>query len=363
VEFSAPPDYVAPPLARLKRGINLGNGFDAPTLGAWGVVPDERHFEMAAASGLDHMRLPVRFSAHAQATAPFAIEEEFFEKIDWAIDQALANHLAVIVDLHHYEEIHQDPDAHADRFVAMWRQIAERYADRPETLLFELLNEPNGNLTPEKLNPLMARTIDAVRETNPSRWLIVDSYFWAAADKLIQVELPDDLRVAASFHLYQPILFTHQGASWMDPEFQTRGIVFPGPGPSKVVPTPAAEATDWTRNWLHAYNSQPAASNPCSPRAVSDQFDLATRFAQDRKVPVYLGEFGAIDHADSTSRENYLRLVRREAERRGFGWAYWDDGGRNQGMRIRSGTWVEPVARALFTDQPGEPLPERIRVE
>jgi hypothetical protein len=66
------------------RGINLGNSLDAPRDGAWGVVLNERHFAMAAAAGLDHVRLPVRFSAHADDGPPYAVDEDFFQRVDWA---------------------------------------------------------------------------------------------------------------------------------------------------------------------------------------------------------------------------------------------------------------------------------------
>src|SRR4051794_14090901 len=54
------------PLPGFMKGINLGNGLDAPNEGEWGVTLRERHFEMAKAAGLDHVRLPVRFSGHAK---------------------------------------------------------------------------------------------------------------------------------------------------------------------------------------------------------------------------------------------------------------------------------------------------------
>src|SRR5689334_22436628 len=76
------------PFEGFRRGINLGNGLDAPSEGAWGVTLDERHFEMAAAAGLDHVRLPVRFNAHAQASAPFTVDAAFLERVDWALDRA-----------------------------------------------------------------------------------------------------------------------------------------------------------------------------------------------------------------------------------------------------------------------------------
>src|SRR5688572_31609948 len=101
IAFATPPEFVAPALGTLRRGINLGNGLDAPSIGAWGVVLEQAHFELAARAGLDHVRLPVRFSAHAGATAPFTLEEEFLAKVDWAIEQALSRKLSIIVDLHH----------------------------------------------------------------------------------------------------------------------------------------------------------------------------------------------------------------------------------------------------------------------
>ncbi|HSC86843.1 MAG TPA: glycoside hydrolase family 5 protein [Polyangiaceae bacterium] len=357
IHFDAAPEVVAQPVGTLRRGINLGNGFDAPREGAWGVVLSETHFEMARAAGLDHVRLPVRFSAHADQTAPYTIDPAFFARIDWAVENALSRGLSIIVDLHHYEELMKDPDAHVERTVGLWKQIAERYRDRPDSVLFELLNEPCNQLTPDKLNALYARLLPVVRATNPTRTLIVDSFFWASPNYLKNLTLPDDPNLVVSFHMYQPILFTHQGASWMDPEFQSTGITFPGPSNQPVRATAAAESTGWTRDWLNNYRTQPASTNPSSPRAVAAEFDTVTRYVAQTGRRAYLGEFGAVDFADATSRENYLRLVRREAERRGFAWSVWDDGGRMQAMNVKLKAWIDPVAKALFTEQPGEPLP------
>lgn len=358
IAFTDPPEFVAPPLGQLRRGINLGNGFDAPSIGAWGVVLEERHFELAARAGFDHVRLPVRFSAYAEKQAPYRLDEAFLAKVDWAIAEALERNLAIIVDLHHYEELMDDPDAHEPRAVAIWQQLAERYAKQPDSVLFELVNEPCKKLDPAKNNRLARALVAAIRPSNPKRTLIVDSYFWAAPNQLTNLDLPDDPNIAVSFHMYQPILFTHQAADWMDPEFRTRGIVFPGPPNVPAVPVPAAEQTPWVRDWLRAYNQNPAETNPSSPAAVALEFEFATRYAKKTGRAVYLGEFGAIDYADAVSRENYLRLVRLEAERRGFAWAVWDDGGRNQAMNVKTGAWKGTVARALFTDQPGAPMPD-----
>ena len=67
------PEFAAKsaPLPGFMKGINLGNCFDAPSEGAWGTVISEKHFEMAEAAGLDHVRLPARFTTpERSAVAP-----------------------------------------------------------------------------------------------------------------------------------------------------------------------------------------------------------------------------------------------------------------------------------------------------
>jgi endoglucanase len=336
------------PIVGFMRGINLGNGLDAPSEGAWGVVLQERHFEMAAAAGLDHVRLPVRFSAHAGNDSPYTIDEKFFARVDWAIDQALARRLSIIVDLHHYEDLMKEPERHSERFLGIWSQIALRYKDRPPEVAFELLNEPSDKLTSDKWNPLVARGIEVVRAHNPTRLIFVDCYFWANADYLDQLVLPQDPHVIPSFHMYQPILFTHQGAEWMGAEYQTDGVVFPGPPAAPITPVAAAQQTSWVKDWFEGYNRLPLEQNPSGPSIVFSHFRKGEEYVAKTRKRMYLGEFGAVDNADAKSRENYLRLVREEAERHGFGWAYWDDGGKNRGMNIASGTWVPVVKAALF---------------
>jgi endoglucanase len=363
IQFATPPEFVAAPILTLKRGINFGNGFDAPSEGAWGVVLEEKHFQMAKQAGFDHVRLPVRFSAHAQKAAPFTIEETFFQRIDWALDLAAQNGLAIIVDLHHYEELMTDPKAHTLRLVSLWQQIAARYKSRPDSVIFELINEPCKNLDPVTLNGILAQLISEVRKTNPTRTIIAEGFFWAAPAYLKNLELPADPNVVASFHMYQPILFTHQGAPWMEPEFRSTGVVFPGPPQRPVTLSAGAGATQWTRDWLKGHESQPTGQNPSGPAAVAAEFDMATRYAKETGRRLYLGEFGAIDFADATSRENFYRLVQLEAERRGFAWAVWDDGGKMKLMDVKSGHYSGPVARGLFTNQPGEALPSALDVK
>src|SRR5437588_3517226 len=82
--------------AKLGRGINLGNALEAPQEGAWGVRLKAEYFAAIKKAGFATVRLPVKWSAHAQNEAPYAIDPKFAERVDWAVDQALANGLKII---------------------------------------------------------------------------------------------------------------------------------------------------------------------------------------------------------------------------------------------------------------------------
>lgn len=341
----------APPahgFSTLRRGINLADALEAPIEGQWGVVLRPEHFSLAKKLGFDHVRVPVGFALHASAQAPYTIDATFFARVDWVLEQAAAQGLSVVLDLHNYEALHTNPAAERDRFVAIWAQVATRYAARSPDVVFELLNEPHAALDAPTWNALVARVVAEIRRTNPDRWLVVDGVPWADAVGLAPLALPNDRHLVATFHAYEPKLFTSQGSSWMGPEFQTTGVIFPGPPAVPLRPVPRAAAAAWVAAWFEQYNTLPTATNPCGPSAVVRQFELAEAFAKRASVPIWVGEFAAVDGADPSSRSNYVRAVRTEAERRGMPWAYWDDGGHNKMMDPATGTVNQSLYDAMF---------------
>jgi endoglucanase len=343
--LAAPMPPGPPGKPRLLRGINLGNALDAPNEGEWGVVLEESDFSRVKAAGFDHVRLPVRFAGHAKNDPPYTIDDEFFRRVDWAVAEALRNGLAVVVDLHYYDALVKDPEAHRARFVELWRQIAERYREAPQGVCFELLNEPHDGLTADKWNSILAESFRVVRATNPTRTVIVEGVEWASAKSLRDtLSVPSDPHVIASFHMYQPILFTHQGAHWMNAEFQTTGVRFPGPSPTPLTPS---TSVPWVRDWFVRYNREPAATNPSGMTTLVEQLGMAKAFADAHHVPVYMGEFGAIDRADMASRVTWIRATRTLAEQEGFGWAYWDDGGSFAAYDRKGHAWVPELKDAL----------------
>ena len=111
--FGVPPAAAA----HFKKGINLGNRLEAPNEGDWGGVIQAEDFPFIARRGFDHVRIPIRFSGHAPAASPYTIDAAFFSRVDTVLNQATAANLAVVVDMHAYDELAADVAAHRDRFV------------------------------------------------------------------------------------------------------------------------------------------------------------------------------------------------------------------------------------------------------
>jgi endoglucanase len=331
------------------RGINLGNRLEAaPNEGSWGPSLQPAEFGYVAKRGFDHVRLPVFFSGHAATTAPFTVDETYFQRLDWAIEQALDQCLSVVIDMHNYSELMSQPAENTERFLAIWSQIAQRYQLYSDRLAFELLNEPNGALDAPTWSALATQTVALIRTTNPTRDIIVDGVDYAATRSLSQLQLPNDAHLIASVHVYEPSLFTFQGQSWMSPEWGTTGVVFPGPPPEPIVPVAAAQNVPWVAGWFESYNTLPASTNPSGPTTIMAQFDAVSSYSQSTALRVYNGEWGAHNGGDIDSRVRWMRMVRQESERRGAGWCVWDDNTSMQLYDPMTGKWDEALVAALF---------------
>ncbi len=294
--FKPPSNEVLDPFVQnrlLARSVNLGNALEAPHEGEWGVTLQTEYFQLIKSAGFTAVRIPIKWSGHAMATAPYTIEPSFFARVDWAVAQALTQGLAPVINIHHYDEIMQNPQQHKDRFLGLWQQIAAHYQKYPDELMFELLNEPNSNLTAPIWNQFLSEAIQVVRKTNAYRTLIVGPANWNNIAALSTLALPDsDRNIIVTFHYYNPFQFTHQGAEW-------------------VSGSDAWLGTTWTGTLAQR-------------QMIMNEFAQAESWAKSKNRPLFMGEFGAYSKADLNSRYQWTYFVAREAEQRNMSWAYWE---------------------------------------
>lgn len=220
-----PAAFVPAPAARATTGIalplgkcvNMANHLEAPSEGEWGRAIVDADFAIIKAGGFDSIRLPVRWSAHAATSAPYTIDPAFLARVAHLVDTASAAGLNVMLNMHHYDELFADPAAHADRFAGLWRQIAAEFADAPDGVWFELLNEPHDELRDANLLAILTPALAQVRATNLVRPVVIGGQNYSGIDSLSTLPMPDDPNVVPTFHYYDPFDFTHQGASWVSP--------------------------------------------------------------------------------------------------------------------------------------------------
>ncbi|MCS7201964.1 MAG: glycoside hydrolase family 5 protein [Dictyoglomus sp.] len=275
------------------RGVNMGNALEAPFEGQWGVVIKDEYFSLIRSAGFDHVRIPVRWNAYAEYKPPYKISPYIFERVDHVIKEAFKNNLYVIINIHHYEEIMQEPEKHKERFLKLWEQISEHYKDYPETLYFELLNEPCMNLKSNLWNEYLMEAVKIVRKTNPTRKIIIGPTDWNNIYRLNELKIPQgDKNIIVTFHYYNPFNFTHQGAEWVNPS------------PPVGV------------KWL---------GTEAEKKAIERELDMVVDWSKrNGNPPLYMGEFGAYSKADMESRVRWTSFVARSAEKRGIAWSYWE---------------------------------------
>lgn len=318
----ATPAYLA--AKRFQHGVNLANYLEAPRGRSWGVSVSAEEFALMKREGFDHVRVPIRWSDYAGPAPEFKLGEEIFARADFVATNALAQQLAVIVNIHHFLELDRDPSGQKDKFIALWKQIAAHYQKFPDTLAFELDNEPHDAATSAVMNRLYAQAIAEIRKTNPQRTIFVGPGQWNSIDELKNLVLPEDENIIVTVHCYDPFLFTHQGATWTGDDTKVTGIQFPGPPEKPLVPDPSLKLKGWVRNWIEQYNTMPAATNPSGPSAFENELKQAHAWSEYYGRPLYIGEFGAYTKADAASRARFYSAFRHACEKNGLGWAIWD---------------------------------------
>ncbi|WP_338359519.1 glycoside hydrolase family 5 protein [Yeosuana marina] len=298
---------------KLGRGVNI-IGYDPIWNDFSKARMRERHFTLIKEAGFSNVRIkisPFKFSMDDE----FTIEPKFFSTLDWAIKQALKNGLMPIVDFHEHGAMQKDPIGTKPMFLAMWKQIAEHCKDYPNDVLFEIANEPN--MKPEMWNQIHREAYKIIRESNPDRTLIIGTINGNQIKFLKDLELPEnDRNIIVAIHYYSPIQFTHQGAPWSTKNKDLSGITWTNTG---------QEEAD-----------------------VNADFDIAQNWSKAHNRPLTLGEFGAYEKADMTSRVRWTNYIARQAEARGWSWSYWQFDSDFIVYDIDKDEWNTPIKNALL---------------
>ncbi|MDE2183934.1 MAG: glycoside hydrolase family 5 protein [Alphaproteobacteria bacterium] len=311
-EAFTPIDAVAQNAA-MARGINVlagDPGWNDPGLARFKA----RYFRTIRDAGFSTVRIVMNSFEHMDSSN--TLDPHWVAFLDKMVEAALTAGLTVDLDEHDFMLCGNDPDNCRVKLDAFWSQIAPRYKDAPNRLIFEMLNEPHGKLTAALWNAQLKETLAIIRASNPARNVIIGPANWNGLEELPNLELPDDPHIIVTFHYYHPFHFTHQGTTWNGPEIQALHDVRWG--------TQADEA------------------------AMNGEFDTVKAWAAAHNRPIFLGEFGAFETAPLPDRYTWTAAVARGAEAHGFSWAYWQFDHDFVAYDIDKEQWVEPILAALI---------------
>ncbi|MGY3617674.1 glycoside hydrolase family 5 protein [Bradyrhizobium sp. USDA 10063] len=298
--------------ARLGRGINI-LGYDGIWEGAANAPFRLENLTTIQRAGFSHVR--INFFGFKHMDSENILDEAVLRRLDTVIEEVLARKLIPILDEHDTNFCQRDISGCGEKLRSFWKQIASRYAGKYPALIFEILNEPGGQMTSAEWNALLNECLGIIRITNPERTVIAAVLNTDDAP-IEELALPaGDRRLIVTFHYYAPIRFTHQGAPWSR-TFSTIGPL------------------EW-------------GASEDEARVVAD-FTRINLWSKREKRPIYLGEFGVYERAPSESRLRYLSFVARNADRFGWAWAYWQFDHDFAAFDSARQSWNRDVLRALI---------------
>lgn len=320
-------------------GWNLGNQLESVTDNVpeetnWGnPVITEKLIQSVKAAGFKSIRIPVSYFAKIDDDKDYTINSKWLDRVQEVVNYCIKNDLYAVINIHGdgYNTIDggwllcngKNQTEIKKKYKKVWKQIAERFKNYDEHLLFESMNEefdgsysePNKEYY-QNINDYNQIFVDTVRKTgdnNTKRWLIIPGWNtnidYTAGD--YGFKLPTDQyrnksidkeeqRIMISVHYYSPWDFCG--------------------GENCVITQWGNEADDPSKT-----------STTCDETYMKNQLNLVKTTFADKGYPVFIGEYGSINKTSYDSENEYYRAyfarkLCQLSRKNGCIPMYWDNG-------------------------------------
>ncbi len=294
-------------------GWNLGNTLDPGKCNwidndldyetAWGNPKTTKEMiSYIKSEGFDTIRIPVTWNDHIDKE--YNINKEWFDRVQEVVDWCVEEDMFIILNIHHDGDwlikASTDYDNVMKKYKAIWTQIADRFGNYNEKLIFESMNEvgfddlgtKKGCELISKINGEFTSLIRDSGKHNKERYLLLAGY-WTDIDRTCEsgYTLPDDDRIMLSVHYYSPADFAIADAK-----------------------------STW--GYRETWGDQDG-----DMEYLDGQFEkLKTHFV-DKGIPVIIGEYGAaVKDKDEASRILWFESVTKTALKYGCCPVVWDNG-------------------------------------
>ena len=322
-----------------QKGVNLGGW-----ISQFGDNYGREHFDSyitesdikdIAGFGFDHVRLPVDYIVLEdedgnEKPAGFAYLENCR---NWCEKYGLN----MIIDLHECYGYSFDPMKKDDkkqffynpddqeRFFRLWERIAYRFKDYPEMVAFEPLNEVVMYEVADAWNKVLNKYISRIRKICPTTYLVIGGVCYNSVATVHLLDIPVDDHIVYNFHCYEPMVFTHQGAFWVDCMPTDFRIGYP-----KSLDEYRTVSSELSKDLAGAIFEMDISE--IGPGFFEDIFNPAIIKAQSDNCPLYCGEHGVIDLADREDAIRWINDIHTAFRKYNIGSALWNYKGLNYGI-------------------------------
>lgn len=285
----------------------------------------EEDIKTIASWGLDHVRLP--FDYDVILGEDDFVRADAFRYLDRCVEWCGKYGLNVILDLHktpgfsfdkgEQENGFFEEERYQDIFTAMWCEIAKRYAALSDRVAFELLNEITDKRYAVLWNRIAARTIRELRRLAPDNPVLIGGIYNNSIFGLTLLDKPYDDHIVFNFHYYNPLVFTHQKAPWVDNMSPDCDVNYPD---SKVV---YYRKTAENVGAVQAEGILEFAGADIDISYMEWEMRVAVEVAEKLGVPIYCGEYGVIDRVSDERLLRWYADVSAVFQKFGIGRAAW----------------------------------------
>lgn len=320
-------------------GWNLGNQLESVTDNVpeetnWGnPVITEKLIQSVKAAGFKSIRIPVSYFAKIDDDKDYTIDSKWLDRVQEVVDYCIKNDLYAVINIHGdgYNTIDgswllcngKNQTEIKKKYKKVWKQIAERFKNYDEHLLFESMNEEfDGSYSePNKeyyqnindYNQIFVDTVRKTRDNNTKRWLIIPGWntnidyttgdygFKLPTDQYRDKSIDkEEQRIMISVHYYSPWDFCG--------------------GENCVITQWGNEADDPSKT-----------STTCDETYMKNQLNLMKTTFADKGYPVFIGEYGSIGKTSYDSENEYYRAyfarkLCQLSRKNGCIPMYWDNG-------------------------------------
>ncbi len=281
--------------------VNLGGWFSQCYLSEErlnGFITEE-DFARIADWGFDHVRIPIDYDLIQNQGG--GMIESGLDRIDRVLDWCDKYHLKTVLDLHKTQGFSFDAGENESGFFEswyyqhlfyqIWKTFAVRYGSLSDRVMFELLNEVTSISYMRAWKKVAKKCIRKIRKYAPDTGILMGSCRNNGVREVELLDEPYDDRVYYNFHCYEPIKFTHQGASWNSGTNNDLRFTF--------------EESGTTEEFFE------------------NLFSGAIRKAEETGTELYCGEYGVIDIVSPEDTLKWFKTIHAVLERHGIGRCVW----------------------------------------